>query len=394
MDNAALSEEPATALEIVEDQIVAILHVLSLIVFDLRGVLATFVNRADERITLFDNAIGDAHAVIVLAKCRRTVDNTGTTVVRDVAVTNDAECSLDVVEVIKERDVLLPNKVFTLALGDDLALAALASRERLQERLEHDVLLPRCRVRERDVVVLRVHAEGKVGRECPRGGGPANEACVRVIREREEDVHRRVAHLTVVQLCLEVRERGAATSGEREHLKPAIDEPLVEELLEHPPDGLHVAEIHGLVVVLHVDPAADAPDNVLPFGGVLHDDLSALSVVLRDAHLDYVGSALQTELLIDLELDRQAVSVPTKPAGAVVSSHRRITGHCILHRTSQKMSIMGHARRERGTIVEGVLWKTLGLLKGLLESVDLIPVIEDFFFDFREADFLRNYSFG
>ena len=62
------------------------------------------------------------------------------------------------------------------------------------------------------------------------------------------------------------------------------------ELLEHPPDALHVRHVHCLVVVLEVDPTADALDGLLPFARVSHYDGAALSIVLGDAHL--IGSRL------------------------------------------------------------------------------------------------------
>ena len=50
--------------------------------------------------------------------------------------------------------------------------------------------------------------------------------------------------------------------------KAFVDEPLVVELFEDPPDGLHVPRVHGLVVLLEVDPTTHTPNDVLPVRGI------------------------------------------------------------------------------------------------------------------------------
>ena len=66
-------------------------------------------------------------------------------------------------------------------------------------------------------------------------------------------------------------------------LEPAVHEPLVVQLLEHPPHALHVRRVQRLVVVAEVDPPPHASDLLLPFGGVAHHNGAALLVVFRDA---------------------------------------------------------------------------------------------------------------
>lgn len=54
------------------------------------------------------------------------------------------------------------------------------------------------------------------------------------------------------------------------------------DLLESPPDGLHVVAVHGLVVVLEVNPSTKSSNDLLPLLRVGHDDLPAQCVVRLD----------------------------------------------------------------------------------------------------------------
>ena len=48
------------------------------------------------------------------------------------------------------------------------------------------------------------------------------------------------------------------------HLEPAVHQPLLKELSKHPPHALHEGRIQRLIVVLKVDPSANALDSLLP----------------------------------------------------------------------------------------------------------------------------------
>lgn len=150
--------------------------------------------------------------------------------------------------------------------------------------------------------------------------------------------------------------------GEIAHLVSAVDEVLLKQLFAHPPDALHIVDVERLVVILHVDPPADAqkcplsqttktkdvagplsgatprntgdeakeaeeqgrigagrregsqpchpPHDALPLVRVPHDDGAALCVVRLDPHGHDVVPALDPELLVNLKLDREAVAVP------------------------------------------------------------------------------------
>ena len=101
-------------------------------------------------------------------------------------------------------------------------------------------------------------------------------------------------------------------------------------MLECPPNRLHILAVHGLVVVLEINPASEAADNMLPLLRKAHDDLAAPFVVLRDTDgLTFlrVGNFVS---LVDLELNGKTVAVPTEAALAVVAGHGGIPSDNIL----------------------------------------------------------------
>src|SRR3712207_9387816 len=102
--------------------------------------------------------------------------------------------------------------------------------------------------------------------------------------------------------------RSSAGSTER----PVVldEQPLVEDLLERPPDALDVVRVHRPVGGGHVDPVAHPAGEVAERVDVPHDRLAAAGVELGDAVALDVGLAGEAELLLDGDLHRQAVTVP------------------------------------------------------------------------------------
>ena len=87
----------------------------------------------------------------------------------------------------------------------------------------------------------------------------------------------------IVEAGLEIRERRLATGAPGHNLLAFIDETGVVEGLEAPEHRLHVVRIHGLVVVLEVDPTTEAIDDLFPLPGVGENRPTTLLVEALDA---------------------------------------------------------------------------------------------------------------
>ena len=92
-----------------------------------------------------------------------------------------------------------------------------------------------------------------------------------------------------------------ARSAKRHHFKSTVHESLVIQLLEYPPDRLHKGRVHGLVIIIHVNPSANPPDDTLPLRGVSHNDTTALGIEGFYSHGKDIIAAFEVELLSSSE---------------------------------------------------------------------------------------------
>ncbi|EPY28156.1 hypothetical protein STCU_05273 [Strigomonas culicis] len=403
VDNGALVHEVAVRLQHLDDVRVGVLHVAPSEVGHVRREEAVLLDRADERPALLDNAVLQAHAVIVHTEGRCLVHDTGTGLRRHVVVAENAEGRLLALlgKVGKQRHVLAAHEITTLEVllndvrllrrgGTILLLILLLGRIHLrQAALRQVVVALGLGVEHLDVVHVLVDAQAQVGRQRPRRGGPREEVHVRIIARLEGDGQGRVRDVLVVQVRLEVAQRRRAAGRVRHHLEPTVDVVLRVELGEDPPDRLHIVELHRLVVVIEVDPATGALHRLAPLVGVPHDNLLALVIVVANPILEHVVGRLDTELLVDLKLDWQTVTVPAKAAHNVVACLVGKARDDILDGAGENMTVVGETGGERRTVIEGVRLPALRELDRGLEGILFFPHCEDLLFHLGEVELLK-----
>src|SRR5262249_25041773 len=152
----------------------------------------------------------------------------------------------------------------------------------------------------------------------------------RLVADTEAHRDRGVLHVLVSLRGLEVGQWGRAARAIGHHLEALGDPTSIPDALERPPDRLHVGRVHGLVVVVEVDPAAHPAHRLAPFGGVAQHDAAARLVEAGDAVALDVAPRAEAELLLHLVLDRQAVAVPTEPALDPEAAHGAVARHDVL----------------------------------------------------------------
>ena len=116
-----------------------------------------------------------------------------------------------------------------------------------------------------------------------------------------------------------------------------VEQVLVVELLEQPPQALDVLVVVGDVGVLHVHPIAHLVRKVGPLGGVHHHVLAATAVVVLNGNLGadvFLGDA---QFLLHAEFHGQAVSIPTGLALHLEALHGLETAEGVLQRACQDM---------------------------------------------------------
>ena len=364
--------EGARVLEVGHDVRVGVLDELPGEILHLFREDPVHADRADERL----DAVRAQHPVVVLAEGRGLVHEAGALVRGDVTVRHHDERPLlrSVAEVGEERFVGTPDEVRALHLvqhfqGMSLRVGGHALPGHVEDPAAVRVPYP-------GVVDVRADADGEVRRQRPRRGGPGGQVSV-FVRQLERHRDRRVLHVPVVHVGFEVRQRRLERHRHRHHLEALVDEPLVPELFQDPPDRLHVPGVHGLVVVVEVDPASDAAHDRAPLVDITLDDLAALGVVAGDAQLLHGMLRGHAELLVDLVLDREAVAVPAEAPQHVAPAHGPVARHDVLDDRRQQVAVMRQPRRERRAVVEDVRLLVLRGLEGLPEDVVFVPEGED-----------------
>ena len=169
----------------------------------------------------------------------------------------------------------------------------------------------------------------------------------------------------------------------------SVDAALVPELLEDPPHRLHEAEVHRLVVVVEVDPAAHARDGLAPFTDVLEHHRAALFVELVDAELLDLRSPSDAKRLLGKRLDRKAVGIPAEASLDVLAAHRLVTRNDVLDCAGEQVSVVGKTSGKRRPVVELVALLAFVFLKRLRKRSVLLPERENLLLHLREGDFIR-----
>ena len=161
-------------------------------------------------------------------------------------------------------------------------------------------------------------------------------------------------------------------------------------MLERPDHRLHVVEIHGLVVVVEIDPAGLASDGLFPFARIGHHRCPARIIELLDAEVGDRHPTRHFELLLGLHLRGKAVTIPTEAAVDLVAPHRLIAGDNIFHIAGQQVAMMRQSVGERWAVVEHELI-VLALINRALEGTGLFPTIENLGLNSWEVGFVDGW---
>ena len=235
----------------------------------------------------------------------------------------------------------------------------------------HDQLLP-VHV-SAHVVDVRPHRQRGVGEQRPGRGGPRQEGDARLVGQREAHVDARVHHVLVALRDLVRGQRGAVTRAVGHDLVALVEQPLVPDLLQRPPDRLDVGVVEGEVGVVGVDPEADPLGQPVPLVHVLEHRLAALGVELGDAVALDVLLLGEAELLLDLQLDRQPVTVPARLAVDLAAAHRLEAREHVLEHAREHVVGARAAVGGRRTLVEDERLRPLAAAHRLVEDVALAP---------------------
>ena len=324
-------------------------------------------------------AVLPADAGIVLAECGRAVYDAGTVGHGDIAVTPYEECLAvrllyGICRALIQRLVFLVLEIPALISLDDL-VAALAEYL-IQQSGRHDIGIS---VRpDLGILLVGVDAQTDIARQCPWCRRPCQEIRVLVL-DLEADDGGALLELLIALSHLVAGERSTAARAVGYDLEALVEQPLIPDLLERPPLGLYICIVIGDVGIVHIRPEADGLGEILPHALISpYALLALLDEGLQTVLLDLL-LAVETQLLLDLQLHGQTVSIPSCLARYLVALHRAVARDHVLDDTRQDMSYMRLAVGRRRTVVEHVGVAALPVLDALLEDMLAVPELLNLF---------------
>ena len=172
-------------------------------------------------------------------------------------------------------------------------------------------------------------------------------------------------------------QRGAAPRAVRDDLEILIEQSLVEDRLELPPDALDVLRSKGPVGVIEVGPVPDSLGQGAPIADITKHRLLAQAGELGDADLVFdlllPGDA---EALLDLDLDWQTVGVPAGASIDTMASHRLESAEQVLVGPSPHVVQAWSSVRCRRALEEDPGCRTVSIGDGTLEDIVGAPALE------------------
>ena len=389
--------------QVTQDRLVRIEHIHTLVIRAQRGELAARV----EHVNALD-ALGVERVHIVFA-VRSLMHETGTLNGIDIVGGEDLiafrtrNLALDGVLVaceVREHRVVAPAfHLGTLEFAHDLIVVAKFLGVGAEQWLAQVELLARELAFGRThfhIVDVCADHDGEVGGNGPRRGGPEHRVGVFLVAQLHGHGHGGVLTILIhvgVHAQLVRGKRRLILRTVRQHAVALICEALVVQLLERPHHGFHVWDVQRLVAMLEIDPTCLTVHVVLPLVGVLEHGGTAGVVELVDAHFLDLIDRIDAQFLLGFKLGRQTVRIPAEHTIDLVALHGLVTRNHILGVTGQQVAVMRQAVGERRTVEEHefVLAVIAGrtAFNGLLESVVLLPIIKDGFFQLRETGVRR-----
>ena len=161
-----------------------------------------------------------------------------------------------------------------------------------------------------------------------------------------------------------------------------VEKALVIELLEEPPEGFDITVVISDIRIIEIDPVTHLASQVGPLLRIFHNLLAASCIVV--VHRNLLANVLlgDAKHLLDAQLNRKSVSIPSGLALHLEALHRLETAEYILDRTSHYVMNTGHTIGRRGTLVEDKRRMTFTCGHRFNKDVFGVPILQNLFIDF------------
>ena len=371
--------------------------------------LASLVNHKQRR-----NASGLCHLGVVGTESWCNVDNARTVFGGYIVARDDAEGvgflvhNLLVVSQfarVNPREQLLvmdAHKVGALHFGNDVArvlVVEIGAETRFCHHHRARLLGVGVLGLNSHVVDFRTNAERGVRWQGPRCCGPGQNIKLLVVGVgfRQNILNKFVFSVSNLELCgaggvlhvavatrlVQLVSRKACSRSGRVRLNGValVEQPFVIDGFKQIPKSLDVAVVVGDVGVVHIHPIAHFGGQVAPLGGVFHNLRTAGAVVVVNA--DFLADILfgDAQLLLDAQLNRQSVSVPTSLAVDQETLQSLVAADYILNAACHNVVNTWHSVGRRRPFEEDEFRMSGTCVDTFLECVLAVPFGKDVLID-------------
>ncbi len=180
------------------------------------------------------------------------------------------------------------------------------------------------------------------------------------------------------------RKTGTAPCAIRNHLIILIQESLLPDLFNNPPERLDVGRLIGNVRMIHVKPKANFLGKILPLGLILPYRFPALLVKFCDAIFLNFFFVFKTELVFHFNFDRQPMSIPPRLSLHPEPPHGFVAANYILEGTREHVVDSGPAVQGGRSFVKHKIFRFLAIFHALFKNLVLFPELQNVFFYLRK----------
>ncbi len=373
-----LCKEPAALLEITRQRLVGVLEPLAAHQWEIGPEMPVVLHRIENRQTG-----SNRYPIIVAAERRRHMHDAGAVLGRDEITGDDTPgigCAGELAHEIEGRTIARADQFRALEGRDDLGGLAQRGRDTVGGQN-----IARPLVRGTHIVDIRRHGQPGIGWDRPGRGGPRQQRHIRLLLEEELDRDRRILNLLVAETHLMRGQHRTRTRRIPMDLVALVEQALLVELGQQPPDGFDVLVGEGHIGRVKIHPVADTSGELVPLMLVAQHRLPAGRVVFGDAVGLDVLARFQAELFLDLDLYRQTVGIPAGLAIHTIALHRLVTTKGVLDRAPQDVMDTGPAVGRRRAFIESEV-RAVGPGGGRgLEHAGFIPPGTDIGLDGRQV---------
>ena len=331
--------------------------------------LALAIHQLNER-----QAVGTAHAGVVLTERGRDMNHAGTVRQCDVTVAGDEPALLLRLHEGEQRLIFLVFQIGADKVFQNFGVLAENGAHKLRRHIVNGIVFFNLYIS-----FVGVHTKAHVRGQRPRGGRPRQNVGVFSLY-LELDNRGALLDVLIPLRHLVARQRRSAARAVGNDLEALVEKLFFPNLFECPPFGLDKVVVIGDIGVIHVHPEAHRAGEILPHALVLPDAF----LTFIDERLQAIGLnlilAVDVQQLFHFQLHGQAMRIPAGLARHLLALHGLVAGQQIFDDAGQHMADVRLAVCRGRAVIENIRRSLAAGFHAFFKHMVFLPILLHFFF--------------